>query len=99
VEASSYLLAFTCFPYPHTALRNQDIILDKIHSFGLETKVISCVTDNEEATVQRLKAVKLIRKRLQKLDLSALEVFGVYDATSVKENVSRMPEAVDVGSR
>ncbi|KAK9348259.1 hypothetical protein V1522DRAFT_446326 [Lipomyces starkeyi] len=43
--------------------RHQDLIMDTIQSFGSDTRVFSCVSDNEEATVQGLKAVKVVLER------------------------------------
>ncbi|KAK9487462.1 hypothetical protein V1527DRAFT_481167 [Lipomyces starkeyi] len=40
-----------------------DLIVDTIQSFGLETRGFSCVSDNEEATVQGLMAVKVDLER------------------------------------
>ncbi|KAK9336466.1 hypothetical protein V1521DRAFT_448739, partial [Lipomyces starkeyi] len=57
------LYSFTYFPYPHTAQRHQDLIMDTIQSFGLEARIFSCVSDDEEATVQGLRAVKVVLER------------------------------------
>ncbi|KAK9359327.1 hypothetical protein V1504DRAFT_499167 [Lipomyces starkeyi] len=65
---------FHVFSYPHTAQRHQDLIMDTIQSFGLETRGFSCVRDNEEATVQGLKAVKAVLERdYKELGLPAIE--------------------------
>ncbi|KAK9240696.1 hypothetical protein V1525DRAFT_394682, partial [Lipomyces kononenkoae] len=46
------------FCYPHTAQRHQEHIMESILNFGLQTKVIGCVSDNEEATVQGIRTMK-----------------------------------------
>ncbi|KAK9233722.1 ribonuclease H-like domain-containing protein [Lipomyces kononenkoae] len=38
-----HLLSFTYFPYPHTAQRHQDLVINTIQNFGLEAKVLACV--------------------------------------------------------
>ncbi|KAK9341872.1 hypothetical protein V1522DRAFT_110141 [Lipomyces starkeyi] len=54
----SCILSFKNFSYPHTAKRHQELLMETILNFGLQTKVIGCVSDNEEATVQGMRAVK-----------------------------------------
>ncbi|KAK9313199.1 hypothetical protein V1522DRAFT_254784 [Lipomyces starkeyi] len=55
-----YPLSFRYFPYPHAGQRHQELIMETIRAFGLENKILACVSDNDESTVQGLKSVKVI---------------------------------------